>query len=262
MTLEKPLNQYIDHSLLNPTALHDDFESFLDEAVKYQFAAVCVLPYMAGPVKAALRGEDINVCTVVSFPHGTTPLELKLNEIRHHSDRGVDEIDFVINYGDLKSGRFEAVGHELEQVDLTCKQLGIVSKCIIETCNLTIDEKRFMLTAIKDYTNIDYIKTSTGFGSEGALLADVLNWNAEIEKNSEGIGAFSQLDLVHLTSAAATFTREKPLKIKAAGGIRDLETALKFIAVGADRLGMSASVKIMEDYNAEKHTFIEGEAAS
>jgi deoxyribose-phosphate aldolase len=262
LTLEKPLNQYIEHTLLNPAATHDEFESFLDDAVKYQFAAVCVPPYMSGPVKAALQGESIKVCTVVGFPHGTLPVELKLREVRYHADRGVDEIDFVINYGDLKSERFEAVGYELEQIDRACKEWGLVSKCIVETCQLTPEERNFMLNAINDYTEIDYIKTSTGFGGAGALLGDVLNWNARLQKKKETVAELASFSFTPLTTAPSSAARLSPLKIKAAGGIKDLETALKFIAAGADRLGMSASVEIMEEHAAKESTFAEGEGTS
>ncbi len=252
MQLPKPLNKYIDHTLLKPNATHAEFESFLDEAIKYQFASVCISPYMTGPIAAVLKNEDIKICTVVGFPHGNIPLQAKLYETALLAKLGADEIDFVLNYGDLKSGLHESVGVELDNVSRICKENGVVSKCIIETCYLDEDEKDFMFKAINEHTSIDYIKTSTGFGTEGAQLGDVMNWNA---KRAVWIRQESS-SLIQLTSIQG---REKPIKIKAAGGIRDLETALKFIAVGADRLGMSASVKVMEEWNARQTTFTEGE---
>lgn len=252
MSLPQPLNKYIDHTLLRPDATHAEFEVLLDEAIKYQFASVCVSPYIAGPCAQALKDEEIKVCTVVGFPHGNVPLQTKLHDVLLLAKAGVDEIDFVINYGDLKSGLFEEVGRELEYMGRACVERGVTSKCIIETCYLNADEKNFLFKALNDNTQVDFIKTSTGFGSAGAELVDVMNWNAQrrewIKKET---GA-----LIQLTPAGG---RLSPIKIKAAGGIRDLDTALKFIAAGADRLGMSASVKVMEEWNARQGTFTAGE---
>ena len=251
MQLTKPLNKYIDHTLLKPNATHEEFESFLDEAIKYQFASVCISPYMTGPIASVLKNEDVKICTVVGFPHGNIPLQAKLYDVALLAKLGADEIDFVLNYGDLKSGLYESVGTELENMSLVCKDNGVVSKCIIETCYLNEDEKNFVFKAINDYTTIDYIKTSTGFGTEGALLGDVMNWNARrcawIKQESSS--------LIQLIPVGG---RTAPIKIKAAGGIRDLETALKFISVGADRLGMSASVKVMEEWNTHQAAVTEG----
>lgn len=252
MQLQKPLNKYIDHTLLKPNATHFEFEGFLDDAIKYQFASVCVSPYITGSIAEALKNEDVKVCTVVGFPHGNVPLQTKLHDVMLLANEGADEIDFVLNYGDLKSGLYERVGTELENVNRVCTEQSVISKCIIEACYLNEDEKRFMFRAINECTTIDYIKTSTGFGTEGAQLVDVLNWNA---KRQEWIDKEAN-SLIQLTPVNG---RKKPIKIKAAGGIRDLETALKFIAAGADRLGMSASVKVMEEWNAQNQTFAEGE---
>ena len=252
MQLKKPLNKYIDHTLLRPDATHLEFEDFLDEAVKYQFASVCVSPYIAGPIAQAFKHEDVKVCTVVGFPHGNVPLQSKLHDVLYLAKQGVEEIDFVINYGDLKSGRFEDVGKEIEYIGRACYERGVTSKCIIETCYLTQEEKMFMLQALYDNTKVDYIKTSTGFGTAGAQLDDVAAWNLKIGLWSEG----AKGNLIQLVPAGK---REQPLKIKAAGGIRDLDTALKFIECGADRLGMSAGVKVMEEWNARQETFTAGE---
>jgi deoxyribose-phosphate aldolase len=257
MQLPKPLNKYIDHTLLKPNATHGEFEQLLDEAIKYQFASVCISPYMVAPVVGVLGDSDIKVCTVVGFPHGNVPLQTKAHDILLLAKLGADEIDFVINYGDLISGLYESVGIELEYLDRVCREAGVVSKCILETCYLTSEEINFMFTVINDYTQIDYIKTSTGFGPEGAQLGNIMDWNAKryawMNQNSN--------NLIKLTPVNAV--RQHPIKIKAAGGIRDLNTALKFIAVGADRLGMSTSVKVMEEYresqNEPTQTFTGGE---
>lgn len=234
--LKKPLNKYIDHTLLKPFATDKEFESFLDEAIAYKFASVCVSPYIAQPVKTALQmtGEsDIKVCTVVAFPHGNIPLNLKLHQVEFFIERGIDEIDFVLHYGELKSERFRNVELELESVGNLCRKGNVVSKCIVETCYLTDHEKRLVFDLAKD--RVDFIKTSTGYGQAGATVEDVSLWASLRGGNS------------------------RP-KIKAAGGIKDLSKALSLIDAGADRLGMSSSVEVMEEYNLNANsTFTEGE---
>ena len=157
---------------------------------------------------------------------------------------------------------YENVGSELEVLGSLCKTHKAISKCIIETCYLTEDEKMFMYRALSERTSVNYIKTSTGFGSEGACTGDVWEWNEQRQLEiSEGVietgGGLLQL---HDADASTYTLRDgQPLKIKAAGGIRDLKTALKFISCGADRIGMSASVKVMEEYNAQSTTLAEGQ---
>ncbi len=244
--LDKPLNTYIDHTLLKPDASMQEFQQLLEEAVKYEFATVCVSPYMALSAKEALKGTDpeIKVCTVVGFPHGNLPAPLKVQEVHYFASNGIDEIDFVINLSLVKSKLLQNFVAELKAIDQICTEHGTVSKCIVEACYLTEHEKAFMYEVLQQNTNIDYIKTSTGYGSAGAQLVDVSNWNTRREQEIRKED--SDLLILHEKS----ILREKgPLKIKAAGGIRNLETALKFIACGADRLGMSASVKVMEEYN-------------
>jgi len=222
----KRLNRYIDHTLLKPEALQEDFETLLDEAIKYQFAAVCVSPYMAVPVRNTLNGIGypfIKTCTVVDFPLGNKPLELKMQEAQFIASRGVDEVDFVLNHAELRNKKFKYIIKELQNMSDICKQNGAISKCIVETCYLNREEKDAVFNFIKDYApNLDFIKTSTGFGAKSAQLEDVARWN-ELRGDAP-----------------------RPL-IKAAGGIKTLDDALAFIEAGADRLGMSAGVKVMED---------------
>jgi len=231
------LNKYIDHSLLKPQAPIAEYEKLLDEAVQYQFAAVCVSPHVATAIKAALQGEDIKVATVVSFPHGNLPPVLKLQEVKYFVDAGVDEIDFVMNYGDFIWKNFAPVRRELIDIGNYCADNGAVSKCIVETCFLDLEGLGAIFNFIKDETRIDYIKTSTGFSDAGAQVNDIRFWN-ELRGDSE-----------------------RPL-IKAAGGIKTLDQALAMIEAGASRLGMSASVKVMEEWNARQPTFAEGEETS
>jgi deoxyribose-phosphate aldolase len=239
--LEKPLNKYIDHTLLKPDATVTDVQKLVEEANRYKFASVCVPPYLALPIKKALKKTEVKVCTVVGFPHGNLPTFLKAQETLYFAEQGVDEIDFVVNYGLLKAGDYERVGNELETIDQICRSNNVVSKCIIETCYLDEDEKTFMYRALSERTSVDYIKTSTGFGPAGAQLVDVMNWNVRRMQEIQRLE-----DSPFLPQGVVS--TNKPLKIKAAGGIKDLDTALKFIACGADRLGMSASVKVMEEY--------------
>ncbi len=256
MKLAKPLNEYIDHTLLKPGATRTEFETLLDEAIKYQFASVCVPPFMAVAIKKTLEreGSEVKVCTVVDFPHGHLPLALKLTQALALAEAGIHEIDWVLNYANLKNGMFDNVGVEIENMGKQLSDLGAVTKCIIETCYLNEEEKTFMWKALSEHTGVDYIKTSTGFGPEGAQLVDVLNWNALREAEDFGLDSGGLIQLTPIVGP-----RGSPLKIKAAGGIRDLDTALKFIGCGADRLGMSASVEVMEEYNVRQSTFTEEE---
>jgi deoxyribose-phosphate aldolase len=234
MTLEqRPINRYVDHTLLKPDATQDQFETLLDEAIEHGFEAVCVSPYMAVPIKNVLNATGyphIKVCTVVGFPLGNIPLELKEQETRYFVSRGIDEIDFVLNYGELKNRQYDYAIKELQTLGDICQKGGAVSKCIVETCFLTKEEKDIIFHYIKDYApSVDFIKTSTGFGTAGAQLEDVARW-AELRGDAP-----------------------RPL-IKAAGGIKTLEGAAAMIAAGADRLGMSAGVQVMEELNELQNT--------
>jgi len=249
--LEKPLNKYIDHTLLKPGAMHVDFQQLLEEAVQYGFASVCVSPYMALDAQNQLVDyPDIKVCTVVGFPHGNIPSPLKLQEVEYFASRGIDEIDFVLNYSLLKNGFFDMVRNELVSIDKICQEFSTVSKCIVETCCLTEEEKAFIYETLAEHTGIDYIKTSTGFGTKGAQQVDVMNWNIKRQQEIEK----RESNLLDLNVTGKETNRREPLKIKAAGGIKDLDTAIRFIVCGADRLGMSASVKVMEEHNARSAT--------
>jgi deoxyribose-phosphate aldolase len=259
MELQKPLNKYIEHTLLRPDATLREFQTLLDEAIRFDFAAVCVPPHMSRPVIDALGDyPDIKVCTVVGFPHGNTVPPLKLEAAHYLVEHGVDELDFVTNIGLLKSGMCDNVGDEAEAIGLVCKNGGVVSKCIVETCYLSEDEKTFMFRALNERTQVDYIKTSTGFGPKGAQLEDVANWKALQVAHTETTEG-SLIKLLPIEGEKEPEPRENPLKIKAAGGIRGLAAALSFIEAGADRLGLSTSVEVMEEWNARKQTFIEGE---
>lgn len=239
MTLDqRPVNRYVDHTLLKPNAVQEEFETLLDEAIEHGFEAVCVSPYMAVPIKNVLNSTGyphIKVCTVVGFPLGNIPLELKEQEARYFVSRGIDEIDFVLNYGELKNRQYDYVIKELQTLGDICSRGGVVSKCIVETCFLTKEEKDLIFHYIKDYApNVDFIKTSTGFGTAGAQVEDVARW-AELRGDSP-----------------------RPL-IKAAGGIKTLDDATAMIAAGADRLGMSAGVQVMKELHELQNSDTDGE---
>lgn len=261
MQLEQPLNRYIDHTLLKPNATLDQFKQLVSEAVQYNFATVCVSPHIALPAVDALKDyPNIGVCTVVGFPHGDTPFPLKFEEVKYFAKGGVDEIDFVINVGLLKSGMYENVGREVEAIGALCKDVGVISKCIVETCYLTENEKTFMYRVLAERTAVNYIKTSTGCGPEGANQGDVWKWNARRHESGDMTDSGGLVHMDYVDMGTNTLREGEPLKIKAAGGIKDLETALKFIGCGADRLGMSASVKVMEEWDAHtQKTFTGGE---
>jgi deoxyribose-phosphate aldolase len=240
------LNKYIDHTLLKTDAKQADFEKLIDEAIKYDFASVCVSPYMAIPIKATvcvspymaapIEVPRLRVCTVVGFPHGNIPAELKYQEVEYFTGRGIDEVDFVINYGELLNGQVDVVKAELGTIGAICSRRNVISKAIVETCYLNQEQKELVFRLVKN-SPVDFIKTSTGFGTGGAVIEDIALW-----KDMRG----SSL---------------RPL-IKAAGGIKDLKTALAMIRAGADRLGMSSSVQVMEEHcEKQSQTSIEREAA-
>jgi deoxyribose-phosphate aldolase len=223
MSLSQPLNRYIDHTLLQPAAMDIAFEGLLDEAVKFNFHSVCVSPYIAVPTVHALKPyPDIKVCTVVAFPHGNIPLELKIKEAAYFASHGVHEIDWVLHYGEVLNERWDNVEKEVHLMGEICKSYGAVSKCIVETAILKHPDTLVRIyNTLFNGSEVDFIKTSTGFAGEGAKLEHVRTWSQLRGNNTR-------------------------LKIKAAGGIKTAEQARAFIEAGADRLGTSASVDIME----------------
>jgi len=228
VTLERPLGSYIDHTLLRPDATRSEFELLMGHAVVYKFATVCIAPHIAVPFKQAAVSEGVKVCTVVGFPHGNKPLLFKLREAEHFLENDIDEIDFVLNVSEVKSKAFPLVIKELRAMGELCAQAGKISKCIVETSLLTEEEKPLVMSYIRDFSPIDYIKTSTGYAGGGATIDDVT-----LFKSLQRDG--------------------KPL-IKASGGISELHLALLLIRAGADRLGTSRSVQIMKEYQAQIQT--------
>jgi len=209
----------IDHTLLKPDATRDDIEKLCREAAEFHFATVCVNPAWVALAAARLRGTPVGVCSVVGFPLGATTSDVKQFETRRAIFDGATEIDMVINVGALKSGDLRLVERDIESVVEACRPCGVVSKVIIEAALLTDDEKVTASTLSKA-AGADFVKTSTGFASGGATVADVA--------------------LIRRVVGA-------DMGVKAAGGVRDLQGLNAMVAAGASRVGASAGVKIVQE---------------
>lgn len=204
----------VDHTLLKVDATWEDIREIVDEGIKYGTASVCIPPSFVEKASEYANGK-IKICTVIGFPNGYSSTETKCFEARNAVLKGADEIDMVINISALKEGRFDDVLSEINLVKEACE--GKILKVIIETCLLTSDEIIKMCEIINN-SNADFIKTSTGFSTEGATK-DVVRLMADNISNGK--------------------------KIKAAGGIASIDDAKDFIKIGADRLGTSRIVKIV-----------------
>lgn len=210
----KELLYYVDHTALKAFTTWEDIKKLCEESIKYKTASVCVPPNYIKPISQQY-GDTLNICTVVGFPLGYSATEVKLAEVQKALDDGANEIDMVINISDVKNGDFENVLVEIK----TLKKLvgNKILKVIIETCYLTEDEKIKMCKIVTE-SGADYIKTSTGFGTSGATLDDILLFKKHIGPN---------------------------VKIKAAGGVKTLEDLRNFIDAGCDRIGTSSAVGIV-----------------
>lgn len=215
----------IDHTILKATATENEIRTLCREAKEYSFASVCVNPRWVTLAAKELEGTPVAICTVVGFPLGANTTSLKAEEAEHAILQGATEVDMVIDIGSLKSNDIKRVEDDIRSVVEAAKvastKVGIISlvKVIIETCYLTDDEKIAACLAAKN-AGAQFVKTSTGFGSGGATIEDV-----ELMKKTVGT----------------------VLKVKASGGIRDTKTALAMLEAGADRLGVSAGVAIVND---------------
>lgn len=210
------LNKYIDHTLLKPDASQEQIETLIEEAKKYDFASVCVNPTWVSFAAQALKATDVKVCTVIGFPLGANTPELKAFETSDAIQNGANEVDMVINIGALKSRNFDLVERDIRAVVEAAK--GTLVKVIIETCLLTDDEK-VRACQLAQKAGADFVKTSTGFSTGGATVADV---------------------------ALMRKTVRPDMGVKASGGARSYEDALAFIKAGATRIGASSGVAIME----------------
>ncbi len=215
MKIEDILNK-CDHTLLRVDATWDEIREVIDDGIKYGTASVCIPESF---VKRAAEYADgrVKICTVIGFPNGYSTTKAKVCEALDALECGADEIDTVINIGDLKDKRYDLILSELIALKAAVGER--VLKVIIETCLLT-DEEKIKMCEIVTLSGADYIKTSTGFSKHGATFDDIRLFRKHVGKN---------------------------IKIKAAGGISTLEDAEKFIKLGADRLGTSKIVKIMKE---------------
>ena len=217
------LAQMIDHTLLKPEATSADIEKLCDEAKRHRFYSVCVNPTYVTQCKALLRGSAVKLCCVVGFPLGAQSPGIKALEARKAIREGASEIDMVINIGALKSGDHALVLQDIRAVVEACKDGRALSKVIFETALLT-DEEKITACHLSMKAGADYVKTSTGFSSGGATVEDI--------------------------ALMAKTVAPKKLGVKASGGVRTYDDAMRMIQAGATRIGASASVKIVDDARA------------
>lgn len=207
-----------DHTQLSVTATWADIVALIDDAIKFNTASVCIPPCYVGSAKKYAEGK-VAICTVIGFPNGYNSKAVKVFETAEAIENGADEIDMVINIGDLKAKMYAKIQDEIIAVKAACK--GKILKVIIETCLLT-EEEKIKMCEIVTAAKADYIKTSTGFSKAGATREDVALFKKYVGKD---------------------------VKIKAAGGISSVKDAEDFVALGADRLGTSRIVKIVKEEN-------------
>ena len=209
------INKYIDHTVLKATTTPKDIEKLCNEAKEYKFYSVCVNGCYVSLCKKLLVNTEVKVAAVIGFPLGAMSTEAKVYEAKKCIEDGANEIDMVINVGMLKAKEYDYVREEIRQIK---EAIGTnVLKVIIETCYLTYDEK-VKACELAVEAKADFVKTSTGFGTNGATFEDVA-----LMKKTVGNRA----------------------KVKASGGVKTYETAAKYIELGAERLGTSSGIQIM-----------------
>ena len=210
------LNKYIDHTILKATASSADVQKLCEEAIEYKFYSVCVNGCYVADAKHLLQGTDVKVAAVVGFPLGAMTTAAKVFEAKEAVENGASEIDMVINIAKLKDGEFDYVENEIRLIK---EAIGDnVLKVIIETCYLT-DEEKVKACELSLVAKADFVKTSTGFGTGGATYEDVKLMKSVVGNNA---------------------------KVKASGGVRDKETAQKYVELGAERLGTSSGIDIVK----------------
>jgi deoxyribose-phosphate aldolase len=216
----------IDHTLLKPEATPKDIEKLCLEAIQYQFASVCVNPCYVRLASEILKGRKVKVCTVIGFPLGANRTETKVFETEKAIEDGAEEVDMVMNIGMLKGGYYEYVEQDIKAVVNVAHRNNVLVKVILETALLT-DEEKVKACLLAKRANADFVKTSTGFSKGGATAGDVA--------------------LMRRVVGTA-------MGVKASGGIRSYEEALQMIRSGADRIGASASVKIVTGAKDKTHS--------
>lgn len=214
--ISRPLNEYIDQTLLKPEATLKQIEELCNGARKHNFKAVCVQPHYLSKSKEFLRGTNVMPITVIGFPLGANNTSTKVFEAQYAVGLGAKEIDMVINISALKSGEYDFVYQDIKQVVQAAQ--GTPVKVIVETAYLTEEEKIFLCAAVQ-LSGAKYIKTSTGFAPSHAQIDDIKLFKSLLNEK---------------------------IKVKASGGIKTLEQAKAFIEAGADRLGTSSGIDIIK----------------
>ena len=218
---KKDLAQMVDHTQLRAYAVKEDFEKLCKEAADYGFKMVAINSYPVELCSKLLKGTGVHVGAAIGFPLGQTTIENIVHETKQAIENGADEIDYVINIGKLKEKDYDYIEREMTEIVKACREKNILSKVIFENCYLTDDEK-IKVSEIAAKVKPDFIKTSTGFGTGGATLEDVKLMKSIVKDE---------------------------VKVKAAGGIRDLDTFLAMVEAGAERIGTSAGIEIMNEYD-------------
>lgn len=219
----KKLAKVFDHTFLKAYATKEDFIKLCKEAADNDFAMVAINSYPVKLCKELLDGTNVHVGAAIGFPLGQTTIETKCFETMQAINDGADEIDYVLNVGKVKENNFDYIEDEMKQIVKICHDNNVLIKVIFENCYLT-KEEIIKCSQIAKKIKPDYIKTSTGFGTSGATVEDV-----KLMKDIVG-------DLV---------------KVKAAGGIKDWETCKAMIQAGAERIGTSSSINILEEFNSQ-----------
>ena len=223
MNKEKILS-YVDHTLLSPSATWEEIKAICDDGMKYKTASVCIPPCYVKEAKEYVS-DNLQICTVIGFPNGANTAEVKAFEAKNAIENGADEIDMVINIGNLKDGLYDDILNEIKLIKFACKDK--ILKVIIETCLLT-EEEKIRMCEIVSLSGADFIKTSTGFSTGGATFEDIALFAKHVDKK---------------------------VKIKAAGGIKTMDDAEKFISLGAERLGTSRIVKLVKEAPVEEGSY-------
>ena len=212
----KEILKRVDHTLLNQVCTFEEIKKLCDEGIEYNVASICIPPSYVKKAKEYVK-ENLKICTVIGFPNGYSTKETKMFECKDAIKNGADEIDMVVNLGDIRSGEFKAVEDEIKEIKKICGEH--ILKVIVETCFLT-EEEKIKLCEVVTNAKADYIKTSTGFGSSGATKEDIILFSKHIGPN---------------------------VKIKASGGVKNLKIAEEFLKLGVDRLGTSSIINVIKN---------------
>jgi deoxyribose-phosphate aldolase len=215
----KSIAKRIDHSLLGPTLTNPELEAGCRLAADYQVASVCIKPYAVGLAAKILAGTGVAVGTTIGFPHGGHATEVKVIESRQAMSQGATELDMVINIGQAIGGQWDEVAADILAVTKAAHDGGAIVKVIFENCYLR-DDQKIRLCRICGEVGADYVKTSTGYGTGGATMDDLRLMRQEAPAH---------------------------VKLKAAGGVRDLDTAIAVAELGCDRIGASRTAEILDD---------------